>query len=104
MQDNSRSACQFWYKRRKEAQKLFATLHIDSLSAPRGRYWPYFCFMGCGFRDTGRISIFGHEPRPLAKVQKVAHTFSFYPKGLKLSLLSFVANADLNIINLGWWW
>ena len=39
------------------------------------RYWPIF-----------KVAIFGDETWPLAKVPKVAHTLSFYPKGSKLSL------------------
>ena len=35
LQANSRSACQFWHKREKEAQRLFMKLHY-SLSTPRG--------------------------------------------------------------------
>ena len=35
-----------------------------------------------------KIAIFEHETCQLAKIPKVAHTFSFYPKGSKLMLFS----------------
>ena len=48
---------------------------------------------GRGFRDKGpffKISIFGHETWPLAKVPEVAHTcmLSFYHKGSKWGIFS----------------
>ncbi len=35
-----------------------------------------------------KIAIFGHETWPLATVPEVAHIFSFYPRGSKLSSFS----------------
>ena len=54
---------------------------IYSLSTPWDRNWAYFRSMSSGFRDTdpfSKMTIFGHETWPLAKV---AHIPSFYPGG-----------------------
>ena len=47
-----------------------------------------FFLYGQRFQTVFKIAVFGHETWPLAKVPKVAHRLSLYPKGSKLSLFS----------------
>ncbi len=56
LQANSKSTCQIWYKREKEAHRLFAKLHRYSLSTTGAWNGAYFCSMGSGFQDTGQFS------------------------------------------------
>ncbi len=58
---------------------------------PRGRNWAYFSVYGKRFLWYGyiiKISIFGHETWPLAKVPEVACILSFCPRGLEFRLFS----------------
>ena len=63
LQVNSRSACQFWHKSEKEAQRSFVKLHY-SLSTPKGLKSSLYSLYGQLFprhRRSVKIAIFGHE-------------------------------------------
>ncbi len=85
LQANSRSAYQFCHKREKEAQSLFATLHIPVHSfCPKWLKLSFFSLYGQPFpryRSIFKIGIFGLETGPLGKVSEVAHALSFFPRG-----------------------
>ena len=62
---------------------------MNSLSTPGGRNVAYFRSTGSSFRDIGHFSKLPYlDMKRLAKVPKVAHLVSFYPKGSILRLFS----------------
>ncbi len=81
LQANSRSACQFWHKREKEAQRLFTKLHIHSISTQRGRNRAYFGSTTSNLRDSGRFSKLPYFGMKLCHSQKFQKVHSLSTRG-----------------------
>ncbi len=101
LQANSRSACQFWHKREKEAQRLFMKLHY-SLSTPRGEIELIFA-LRAAVSDTqanfqnGNIWAWnlaiGQTPR------SCAHS-PFSPHGGEIELIFYLSRLELSLFLL----
>ena len=97
LQANSRSACQFWHKREKEAERLFAKLGIPSLlqGVEIKLIFALLCTM-CLWTAVSEIladfffkfPYLGMKSRNWRNVPKFAYVLSFYPRGSKISLFS----------------
>ena len=74
----------------KRSKKLH--IYVYHLSTPRRAKLSLFSHLvgqrSLRYRPIFKIVIFGHETLSLAKVPEVAHMFSIYPRGSKLSLFS----------------
>ncbi len=91
MQANSRSAYQFWYKGKKEAQSLSGKLHICMICSLAKQVEIEFFSLYKRFPRYGPIfktAIFGYETWPLVKVTARCKYALFLPQGSTLSLCS----------------